>query len=50
MSLVGLGRDMIRDFAYGPDPAVARSFNPGAVAVDSSTRSFGVDAEQWAPS
>ena len=43
-------RDMIRDFVYGPDPAVARSFNPGAVAVDSSTRSFGVDAEQWAPS
>lgn len=47
MSLV---RDMIRDFIYGPDPAVVRSFNPGAVAVDSSARYFGVDAEQWSPS
>lgn len=49
MGLVGLGRDMIRDFIYGPDPAIERSFQPGAVAVDSNTRYFGVDAEQWAP-
>ena len=47
MSLV---RDMIRDFISGPDPAIVRGFQPGAVAVDSSTRYFGVDAEQWAPS
>ena len=46
MSLV---RDMIRDFLYGPDPAVVRSFSPGAVAVDGSTRAFGVDPEQWSP-
>src|SRR5687767_10525858 len=47
MSLV---RDMVRDFIYGPDPAVVRSFNPGAVAVDRSTHTFGVDSEQWSPS
>ena len=46
MSLV---RDMIRDFVYGPDPAIERSFNPGAVAVDGSVRTFGVDPEQWSP-
>jgi HK97 family phage portal protein len=47
---MGLVQDMIRDFIYGPDPSVARSFNPGAVAVDGSTRTLGVPTEQWAPS
>lgn len=46
---MGLVRDKIRDFFYGPDPDASRAFNPGAVAVDGSTRSFGVPTEQWAP-
>lgn len=48
---MGIVRDMIRDFIYGPNPdaSVLRAFNPGAVAVDASARYFGVDTEQWSP-
>lgn len=31
------------------DNWLARAFNPGAVAVDQSSRYFGVDSEQWSP-